>query len=358
LGEDEVTKKVVLISSREGGDWGIDLVWAGLVQLLGPENVVDYPARSKHRERPVLTGHHEADWGAERRSLGYTPRGHLVPIRTPSEVIEMVRRDEVGLIIVDERAESFFLWQSLQVDIWRREISVVVVAGHDSFQNTCPQDVARMYGKHFRMMFLDNWRPEYSELPWARPYAWSINFDHLWDPTKREELLGQEPLYDISFMGYNSHPDRLRFVEHIRRRWGHLRLHLVLETRPDSFGMYVPKAQYFETIARSRIALSLRGAAQNGKAMRFWEIPYVGTPMLAQRDGIVWPEPRLAPQDGHDFLAFSTEQELDETIDVLLNDCRRTMFDVLSVMGRPTFTVYHSAQHRVAWMLREVGYRG
>jgi hypothetical protein len=178
---------------------------------------------------------------------------------------------------LDERMESFQRYRELGLD--RTDARVVVVAGHDRFWNHSPEFVASLYGSKLEAMLLDNWYPRYADLPFrARRIGWSCNFDHYW---KRPESPPEKDI-DVSFIGYNSHPDRALYIDFIRSTFPNLRLHLVVERSPDTFDAFVPKAQYFDTIQRSKIALNLRGAADRGKTMRAYEIPYVGSFMLSQ----------------------------------------------------------------------------
>jgi len=266
-----------LIDLRDGGDWSLDLCRAGL--LANGVNLVDVPYKEKHREWwDVLNGTRQPDWGLERRTLGFVrsipdDRGLTVGGKRvrPIDVAPITR------IWLDERMESFQRYRIL--GLHTTDARVVVVAGHDRFWNHSPEFVASLYGDRLQAMLLDNWYPGYATLPFkARRIGWSCNFDHYW--TRPAEPPAKD--IDVSFIGYNSHPDRQRYVEFIRRAFPDLRLHLVLETEPDSFGNFVPKAQYFDVIQRSRIALNLRGAADRGKTMRAYEIPYVGSFMLSQ----------------------------------------------------------------------------
>lgn len=291
----------VVIDVRDGGDWSLDLCFAGLVNNLGPGRIIDVPAKDKHRE----WGIGENSWGKERRTLGYTSLNHLIDNKLNGRGICRVW--------LDERMESFYKYRELLYD--RLKVNVVVVAGHDRFWNHSPKFVADLYGENFEAMLLDNWYDEYSKLPFkARRIGWSTNFNHYWNrpiTTSAKDI-------DISFMGYNSHQDRFRYVEHISKKWSHLNNHIVLETRPDTTESFIAKAQYFDIMQRSKICLNLRGAADRGKTMRAYEIPYVGSFMLSQRID--------DPGMHSDFinqthcLYFNNENELDTAIDWALNN--------------------------------------
>lgn len=271
----------VVIDLRDGGDWSLDLCYAGLV--MNDRHVLDVPFKEKHREwHDVVEGRRSPDWGLERRTLGFVPHSYddrpANPPGTELVGLDIIKRNrEASWVWLDERMESFQRYRELGLD--GTDARVVVVAGHDRFWNHSPEFVASLYGDRLGAMLLDNWYPRYADLPFkARRIGWSCNFDHYWE---RPAVPPGKDI-DVSFIGYGSHPDRARYIDFVRERFPDLRLHLVLEREPDSFGRFVPKREYFDVIQRSRISLNLRGAADRGKTMRAYEIPYVGSFMLSQ----------------------------------------------------------------------------
>jgi hypothetical protein len=271
----------IVIDMREGGDWSLDLLFAGLNK--NGLNVLDVPYRDKHREwHDVLDGKHFSTWGLERRTLGFSTeddRKSIVPNSTELVTLEILKnRNQIERIWLDERMESFQKYRELGLD--KIKAKVIVVAGHDRFWNHSPQFVRSLYGSNFEAMLLDNWYEEYKNLPFkVARIGWSTNFDHYW---YRPEVAPVKDI-DISFIGYNSHPDRARFIDHIEKNWAHLNNHIMLERTPDTMGQFVSKASYFNIMQRSKICLNLRGAADRGKTMRAYEIPYVGSFMLSQQ---------------------------------------------------------------------------
>lgn len=320
-----------MIDLRSGGDWSLDLCYAGLV--MNGCDVLDVPFKDKHREwHDVIEGRRPVDWGLERRTLGFVPwMEDDRPANPPgTELVGLdilKRRSEIGRIWLDERMESFQKYRELGLD--HTDARVIVVAGHDRFWNHSPEFVASLYGDRLEGMLLDNWYPRYAELPFkARRIGWSCNFDHYWErPT-----VPPEKDIDVSFIGYNSHPDRERYIDFIRRTFQHLRLHLVLETTPDTFSSFVLKSAYFDTIQRSRIALNIRGAADRGKTMRSYEIPYVGSFMLSQ----LIDDPGMFE---HDFVAgehcwyFNDESQLEKQIRHLLSPENEVQRELIASSG-------------------------
>lgn len=323
----------VIIDLRDGGDWSLDLCFAGLVKNLGYENVLDVPYKDKHREWwDVIDGKRLTDWGLERRTLGfcqeaYDDRRENIPNCTELTTLDILKkRGEVRRVWLDERMESFAKYRELGLD--KTDAEVVVVAGHDRFWNQSPSFVASLYGSKLKAMLLDNWYPEYANLPFrTRRIGWSTNFDHYW----QKIVPPPEKHIDICFVGYNSHPDRARFIDHIESRWGHLRNHIYLERRPDTFEEFIPKALLFRIMQSSRICLNLRGAADRGKTLRAYEIPYVGSYMLSQRIDDPGMTEDFEGEIHCDY--FDDEASLDELIDWRLGDGAEYRTDYIEPVG-------------------------
>lgn len=336
-------KKTLLIDARTGGDWSLDLTFAGLVKRLGPENVIDYPYHGKHREPIVFNGDPEHDWGVERRTLGWTPKNWLVPFYDHRSVGEEIVNGNIERIFLDERPESYALYLNTPARFYN--IPVVVIAGHDRFTNDIPC-LRSWYGTKLEHIFLDNWRPEYDGEKNVSLFNWSVNFDHYWPVQDRR----QEKVYDISFMGYNSHPDRARFVDHVQKNWGHLNNHIFLEREPDTMRGFIQKGEYFDIMAKSKICLNLRGAAENGKTLRFYEIPYVGSFMLTQDSGTK----QLYPFEQASHCAyFTNEEQLDNWIGHLLSNDH--ILKSIASRGHEHLMRHHTFDSRINQMYEVLG---
>jgi hypothetical protein len=340
--------KVLFIDARSGGDFTMDAVLAGLVLKLGPENVVRWPPQKKHREGiPITTGDKERDYGAERRSLCYTSLNDRLIDYSKNEVNELLKNHEIDYVFVDERLESFQLYLETFARFYKTKI--IVIAGHDKFNNerVTPSTLFYMYENLF-LSFVDNWRPQYDQLKNVRPMSYAANFDHLWDVENREKYLS-EKVYDIFFMGYNSNKSRAKIIDHVARKYSKLNNTLFVECRPDTFDSFVMKRDYFRTMAQSKICINLNGDAECGKALRFYEIPYVGSFMLSQRFAGKQVHPFV---DNEHCVYFSDLFELDKCIDIALEDEEER--EKIANAGHEHLTRYHTALARVNYMFEEL----
>ena len=338
----------ILVISREGGDFSMDLIFAGLVRRFGIDNVVDYPPRDKHRQgRPseLYNGDFEHDYGVARRSLCYVDGYEHAKRYTHQEAMNL-RPD---FVFMDETDESESIWRSL-FQFWSWPTPTVIVAGHDSFRQP---NMSILKERHSRMLvrvFADNWKKEWDELDYVSPTNISCNFDHLWDSSKREEFLNNK-MYDICFIGYNSHPTRKIVIDHIKRRWNHLNNFIIFEERSDTFDAFIRHNDMFEIMAKSKICLNLKGAARSGWALRYYETPYVGSFMLSQ--DFPGREMHLDPfRDDVHCRYFYTLETLDLAIESMLeNENRR---EELALAGHLHCISKHSVDARIDYIMGEI----
>ena len=305
-------KQYIVIDMRQGGDWALDLCFAGLCKNLGYYQVIDWPVKTKHRE---WTSFEETDWGKERRTLGYC--GQILPGHSEDQLRNLIKKDEIGGVFLDERQESYD--EYIRLGLKGSGIPVHVISCHDRFWNSTPMILLSYYGKDLSSFFFDHPMPQsvlknFPKNVKTGVSSLSTNFDHFWNQQR-----GREKIYDLSFNGYNSHPDRERFIKHIERKWSsRIRLNLMLETRPDTVESFFPKNEYFRIMDQSKICLNLKGASIAGRSLRFWEIPYVGSCMLTQHVEYDMSKPALV--DGIDYISFNNEDGLDYWIEKLLSD--------------------------------------
>jgi len=307
-----VTKKHVVISC-EGGDFSMDLIFAGLVKKFGKENVIDYPVRAKHRQgKPSLVGDDEKDYGAERRSLCYVEDCEDMKEWTEEEIGKL-SVDEIGYVFLDETDESFKHFMNLYQLIPMKQKLAVVVAGHDSFRGSAPI-VKNRLGFMFKHMFIDDWLPQYDNYDFASLINLSCNFDHLWDVSKRDELL-KNKVYDICFIGYGSNPVRKLVIDHVNKKWGHLNNCIIFEDRQNKFDKFIRHDEMFKLMAQSKICLNLPGASTGGRALRYYEIPYVGSFMVSMEIQAKLLHPFTPTFNSLDGLDYFIEKSLSKEYD-------------------------------------------
>lgn len=145
--------------------------------------------------------------------------------------------------------------------------------------------------------------------------------------------VGYEPpgddLHDVAFLVRGTSPVRARVL-----------------TALDALGLRVATGgdlswrEYMDTIARSRVAISVRGLGYD--TMRYWEIPYAGTALLAETPRIVIPDNF---RDGEEAL-FAPVHELAARVEAAL-----ARSDELAARGREALLARHTSVHRAQAIL-------
>ena len=182
----------LFIDMRDGGDWSLDLMFAGFVKLLGPNNVFDFPIKKKHRE---WTRDSKPDWGLERRTLGYTEHNHLINFSI-EKLFDLVKQKNLT-VVLDERIESFTSYKN--AGLYGLKIPVIVVAGHDEFwlQGGIPK-LKEMYGERLLHTFIDNVISDDQLVDGVSLINLSANFAHYWE---KPDIVEKET--DICFFWFN-----------------------------------------------------------------------------------------------------------------------------------------------------------
>lgn len=344
--------KILFVESRTGGDFTMDAIWAGLIDRFGYDNIIDYPSKLKHREGiPTITGNVEDDYGAERRSLCYTPFGSSMKCYNVDQINYLLKNGDIGIIITDERKESFaLLCRTIALSL---DVPIVVIAGHDRFWNDGvdrPWNVLRKFYRNLKALFIDNWVDEYyNGISNVFPMSYSINFDHLWNTCERRHY-NDNKLYDVCFAGYNSHPVRKIIVDHLKNKYDNS--YVFIETRNGIMDSFLQKKEYFKKMAQSKVCINIKGAAECGKALRFYEIPYVGSFMLSQRFGGRQVHPFI---DNIHCMYFDELKDMDEKIQWALNNDNER--EKMAINGYKHVMMYHTARARVDYIfncLREL----
>jgi len=336
-----------IVISREGGDFSIDLIFAGLVRKFGKENVIDYPVRVKHRQgRPELIGDDEKDYGAERRSLCYVENCEDMREWSLSEIAT----EKIDCVWLDETDESFIHWIKLAgANLQIREVNkTVVIAGHDNFRGD-PVNVKTRFGNSLITMFVDDWQSQYNKYNFMNLTNLSCNFDHLWDSSKRE-VYQQNKIYDLCFIGYNSNPVRRMIIDHVEKNWGHLNNCIIFEDIQDKFDRFIRHDEMFKLMGQSKVCLNLPGASTGGRALRYYEIPYVGSCMSTMRI----PAHLLHPFENlKSCLEFSSITELDMNIDFALRKSTngKSNYAIIANEGYNHCLLHHTVDARLNYII-------
>jgi len=312
------TSRRVLILTHDHSDYGLDTLYDGLCQVLGPENVVEFPWK------PTLHGQRGES------ALGY-PCLFDYPgaPRTPGQIEAELHAGEYDLI--------------LHADVVQQK-----------YRDTIRRFLAAAPG--IPVVVYDTWDNLHNLLPNTLEY---LGIDNVLLYFKREMVAGF-PYGDNARPLPFGYPDRLVPAELPEDRprnlfWAGKRLFglrpLYLDWLAPQHGLspeqkYI-QSEYARALDESRIGLSMFGYGFD--TVRYWELPAHGVMMLAERP------PILIPHDFQDrvhAVFFDSLDELDAAIDHYLARPEETA--AIAAAGRRHFLQHHTSSARARQFLAHI----
>lgn len=255
------TPRVLIVGHRHS-DYGMDVVYDGLIRTLGAARVVEYPYKPfLHGHDRELTGSYPCafDHPAEPKTLEQLTRdlrGHAFDIILYADVRRDTPREEVLRLLDAGSGLPLFI-----VDTWDdgSDVQDILLAHLDR---------DRVNG-YFKREMLQCWvyGPNTYPLPFAYPEARVAP-----DPMA-------QPREGFFWAGHRHFGLRRLYLEHLERALG------------EDLSQTLDPAEYQRSLQQALVALDLFGFGYD--TVRYWEIPAHGAMLLAERKPIVIP---------HDFV--------------------------------------------------------
>lgn len=297
-------------------DYGLDVLYDGLCQALGPENVFDYPSKD------FLHG------GAQNTSY---PCFFDCPItKSDPEKIEMLRNGEFDAILVSCRTEKELQDQDflrILKENNKKDTSVFIV------------DQSDLEGINAEMLSASN-----AIVYFKREYIVGKKYDSRVVPLSFS--------YPEKFVPANIETERANALfwagrdYHLRRPY---RTAYVRALRED-LGMKIFKyAQSFyrKKLLRNTIGLSLRGYGYD--TVRYWEVPAHGMLLFSERLNTLIENDF---KDGETAVFFSTPEEMKDKLKYLLEN--KSYVDKIRISGHEWFKKYHTSSARAEQMIDKI----
>ncbi|MCL6581414.1 MAG: glycosyltransferase [Firmicutes bacterium] len=286
-----------------------DILHEGLDEVLGPERVWCFPYK---------------DYSSFQYNL-YPPSPDQPPHREPVSLTQLLdQRDRVaGVIVGSVRVPAVEAWQAIQDYFAGRPVALV--NGEETRPPYWPP-VSRTV--RFKMDLLPaEMAPDLLPLPLAAP--------------PRAMLPEEVPRdIDVSFVARPTTEARRRYAEVLEREG-----FLVI------LGEGVPREQFCWILNRSKISVSLRGAAWD--TFRYWEIPYHGALLMSERLPVIIPDDFV---DGESAVFFDSPEDMLARIRALLGDPGRLAR--IAANGRRLCREKHTAAARARYVLERMGLAG
>lgn len=304
----------ILLVSNPDPDYTQDVVYHGLVELLGAKNVLDYPFTPRYHEPPRsgmkfpmlhLDVRDEAPRGELPQILDWADAViigslHKSAYEAAREVLRLAPDKPTAFL--DGGDDPYVHEIARHVDVYiKREVPL-------RHRVQTPLPLQKLY---FRLGGAPQWRGPLREV---------LDFAKVGDPRIVPLPFGvidhgqravREKAYDVAFMGMPTSRERTR----LRRDLAALAREGVRVFAPDG---RISWWDYLEILGKARVGISVRGHGFD--TYRYWEIPALGTMLLSEKPRIVIPDnfvhgeeawfadPARMPDAIREVLAMDTER--------------------------------------------------
>jgi len=352
----------VLFLTDAGPDYLADLLFIGLSQVLGREQVVDHPLK------PI--------YHLPERRVHYIPQ---IPAHSYREgdVVSLLRDRRFDLMILSSpRPGVTSVWDAL-----RKQVSLppaVLFDGEDDpviRRETWHRSRAVLYFKReFKATDEGEGLARYRRL--MRPITDGTQSTHLF-PLQLSVALGQVPacgpmerVVDVSYAARVSHPRRKLAVDVLagatgfrfeggvyaettdrqsklmtgwRRLWTKLMGDPVIAV--ERRGVKLSPREYYELMARSKMALSVRGGGFD--TLRYWEIPATKTVLLSEQPDIEIPNNFV-----HEQQALFFKPDLSDLVGLVRSYARdERLCAEIAQRGYEHLLRHHTCERRAEYVL-------
>jgi hypothetical protein len=261
----------ILFINSNSYDYLQDIVYSGLVKLLGSSNVVHWPVNYKYifpfKKYPKNLGFHPASW-----------RG--ASIGTPNPV----KFDAV--IVASSKPATLKAYLRIASQI-PPATPVVYLDGGD--REVIGGDLERLgradlfnesrNTRDFNWIFKREYFEDKTYAPNVRPLPFGFNFSRV----PNNPLTVKK--YEVTFWAVESHPIRTQALSLLQNEFDCTSNGTTLN---QSFKKYKRKGKhYLEELASGKIALNFRGGGWD--TLRYWEIPAVTCFMISQKPAVYIP---------------------------------------------------------------------
>lgn len=294
-------------------DYGLDTLFDGLVQLLGPENALEYP------HKPVLHGE-------KQKKLGWYPCFFDHPIvATDSQKIAMLQNNEFDIILIGCRLNTEFPPDEF-ISLIQEKSKIIptylIDQGDESGINSklIEQFHPRLYFK--REFFAD-------QISDQNIVPLSFSYSNCYLP----QHISGERTHELFWAG-KSDTARQPYLK------------ICQDLRGSPFCGY-PQVRYREKLLSNTIGLNLRGWGWD--TVRYYEVPAHGMLLFSQKPNIVIEN---AFKDGENSVMFESPEEMTEKLNYCLKN--RSYVDKIRLAGHEWFTRYHTSKMRAKQMIDKI----
>lgn len=334
--------KVFFIAAHES-DYLQDSVFAGLCEILGQENVFDFPLKLKKY------------YGAKAypRNLGYQKDFSWLTLIKQRMHFDFLKSSDL-VIVASTKPETFRLYQSVQKEI-PSSTPVVFLDGGD--RPELGGDLERLKAgelyqqvqsiRPFDFIFKREYLTDSTHPPNVIPLPFAINPALLYFS---EQERPQELIYDVTFWAVESDPIRTKALALIEDLWD---CRNNGTERNQTFKKYSRKGRdYLRALLEAKITLNFRGVGWD--TLRYWEVTGLGRFLISQKPQIVIPDNF---REGKEIVFCKDDlSDLVEIADYYLKNEKAR--EEIARAARDWSLKYHTHRNRAETILKKVSSSG
>jgi len=332
--------RLLFLAGRDP-DYLQDAVFHGLVMLLGAGNVVEHPENARYHggvppdpRVPMLSFDFPRVPRADLRELVESVDA-IVIASLRDDVVDDVRRTlelrrTIPTAYVDGADDPYVRGIASHVDLYFKRETL-----RRSLRLSTRMPARRLY---HRRRYPERWRdPLRRETAVATPRSGAVLplpfgvVDTGFEPRGEKDV-------DVAFLASPTSPERARVAAELRE------LERDGAVVHSATAANLPWPEYMELLSRSRIAVSVRGLGYD--TYRYWEIPYAGALLLAERPQIVIPDNFV---DGREAV-FAPVERLAERARALLKEDT----GAITAAGRQKLLARHTSLRRAETVLERL----
>jgi hypothetical protein len=308
----------ILIISHDFSDYGLDTLYHGLCNFIGPQNVVEFPWKpTLHGKNPEATVGYPCFFNYPGNSqsvadlVGELSRGRFDLILY-ADAIQMARQGEVRRLLSAAPRVPLILYDTWD-DCYTPLRRIADYLGRKNF------------AVHFKREMLDG--VDYGPRTFPLPFGYPEMLIHGGSHGSRDRA--------VFWAGKNEYGLRPLYIPALER-------HL-----DQSFSRRYAQDEYRRALVGSRIGLSFFGCGFD--SVRYWELPAHGVMLLAERPPIRIP---YNFKEGISAVFFNDLPQMIEKLDFSLQ--QPEWADRIAAQGREHFLRYHTSTARARQFLGRI----
>jgi hypothetical protein len=315
----------ILYCSYRLPDCGLDTLYEGLCDVLGEENVLDYPHKPSYH-------------GEGSNSFKWYPIFSKHPtFKTDVEKLEMLKNKEFDAVFVGCRNKSGF-WdhKSRQSQLIPNPVSQPIIEA-SKITPTFLIDQADEEGINEELAKIFNaklyFKREYIKGEVYPSMVFPLNFSY---SERRIPVTIDNPRPNFIFWaGKDNYASRTKYLEPIEK------------IRGEKFSGHISQKVYAHLLLSSKIGLNLRGFGYD--TMRYWEIPAHATMLFSEKLKIQIDNDFV---DGKTAVFFENPEEMQEKLKFCL--ANPDYVDKIRLAGFEWFKKYHTSRIRAGQLVDKI----